>query len=242
MHERERARICPARAKVLAHVRALKLFGKKTRRKPVRPFVEVAESQTARDALIAILRGEKSVPGMTLRSRDRFDIIRALMAAGDERAPALLERQSEEDKSDDARRYAYAAAAAWPDAATKKKYFEQYTGDRELAESWIEASLGPFNTPRQSELTLPYLEPALRELPDLKRTRKIFFVNGWLAAFIGGQCSERAAASVRDFLARAPALDRDLRLKVLESSDGLERCVRIRSRYADARDSVRPGS
>ncbi|HYY96689.1 MAG TPA: M1 family aminopeptidase [Pyrinomonadaceae bacterium] len=207
-----------------------------------RTFREVAESRAARDALVRFLRGERAVPGMTLRSRDRFDIIRALMAAGDERAPALLKKQSEEDKSDDARRYAYAAAAAWPDAATKKKYFEQYTGDRELAESWIEASLGPFNTPRQSELTLPYLEPALRELPDLKRTRKIFFVNGWLAAFIGGQCSERAAASVRDFLARAPALDRDLRLKVLESSDGLERCVRIRSRYADARDSVRPGS
>ena len=169
---------------------------------------------------------------MTLRSRDRFDIIRALMAAGDERAPALLKRQSDEDKTDDARRYAYAAGAAWPDAAVKKKYFDQYTGDKNIAESWIEASLGPFNTPQQSALTLPYLEPALGELPTLKRTRKIFFVNGWLAAFIGGQCSERAVSSVRDFLAREAQLDRDLRLKVLEASDGLERCVRIRARFA----------
>ena len=71
---------------------------------------------------------------MTLRSRDRFDIIRALMAAGDERAPALLKKQSEEDKTDDARRYAYSAGAAWPDAATKKDYFAQYAGDKELAE------------------------------------------------------------------------------------------------------------
>ena len=114
----------------------------------------------------------------------------------------------------------------------KKKYFEQYVGDKELAESWIEASLGPFNTPRQSGLTLPYLEPALAQLPTLKRTRKIFFVNGWLAAFIGGQCSERSASSVRDFLDHTPALDRDLRLKVLEASDGLERCVRVRSKFA----------
>jgi aminopeptidase N len=197
-----------------------------------RTYREAAQSQSARDELIKILRGERTVPGMTLRSRDRFDIIRALMSAGDERAPALLKRQSEEDKSDDARRYAYAAAAAWPDAATKKKYFDQYTGDKNIAESWIEASLGPFNTPRQSELTLPYLEPALRQLPELKRTRKIFFVNGWLAAFIGGQCSERAASTVRDFLDRTPALDRDLRLKVLEASDGLERCVRVRAKFA----------
>ena len=195
----------------------------------------------ARDVLINILHGERTVPGMTLRSRDRFDIIRALMAAGDVRAPALLKQQSEEDKTDDARRYAYAAGAAWPDAATKKKYFVQYTADKNIAESWIEASLGPFNTPRQSELTLPYLEPALAELPTLKRTRKIFFVNGWLAAFIGGQCSEQAAVSVRDFLARTPALDRDLRLKVLESADGLERCVRVRAKYADGvHASARP--
>jgi len=204
-----------------------------------RTFREVAESKAARDTLLSILRGEKTVPGMTLRSRDRFDIIRALMAAGDERAPALLKRQSEEDKTDDARRYAYAAAAAWPDAATKKKYFDQYTNDKNIAESWIEASLGPFNTPQQSELTLPYLEPALGELPNLKRTRKIFFVNGWLAAFIGGQCGERAAATVRDFLERTPALDRDLRLKVLEASDGLERCVRVRAKFASEGEPTR---
>ena len=75
----------------------------------------------------------------------------------------------------------------------------------------------------------------------LKRTRKIFFVNGWLAAFIGGQCSERAEETVRDFLAREARLDRDLRLKVLESADGLERCVRVRAKYADGvRASARP--
>ncbi len=50
------------------------------------------------------------VPGMTLRSRDRFDIIRALVAAGDARAPELLRKQGEADTTDDARRYAYAAA------------------------------------------------------------------------------------------------------------------------------------
>jgi aminopeptidase N len=77
-----------------------------------------------------------------------------------------------------------------------------------------------------------YLERALAELPTLKRTRKIFFVNGWLAAFIGGQCNERALDTVRSFLQRNQQLDRDLRLKVLEVTDNLERCVRIRKKYA----------
>ncbi|MET0649090.1 MAG: M1 family aminopeptidase, partial [Pyrinomonadaceae bacterium] len=179
-----------------------------------RTYREVAASPAALDDLNDILAGKLQVPGMTLRSRDRFDIIRALVAADDARAHGLLKKQSEADKTDDARRYAYAAGAAAPDASVKKNYFGQFVGDKELAESWIEAGIGPFNAPRQAALTLPYLEPALAELPTLKRTRKIFFVNGWLAAFIGGQCDARAAGLVRDFLARRPALDRDLRLKV----------------------------
>jgi aminopeptidase N len=83
-------------------------------------------------------------------------------------------------------------------------------------------------------LTLPYLEPALRQLPVLKRTRKIFFVNGWLAAFIGGQRDKSALDVVRKFL-QEQMLDRDLRLKVLENIDGLERTVKIRDRYARER-------
>ncbi|HEU4597511.1 MAG TPA: M1 family aminopeptidase [Pyrinomonadaceae bacterium] len=208
-----------------------------------RTFRDVATTAAARQELIRILSGETKVPGMTLRARDRFDLARALMSGGDGRAPKILGGLSAEDKSDDARRYAYAAGAAWPDGAVKRRYFEQYVGDKDLAESWIEASFGPFNAPRQTELTLQFLEPALRELPTLKRTRKIFFVNGWLAAFIGGQCSNEALTVVRDFLAREQALDRDLRLKVLEAVDGVERCVRIRSRYAaEAHNPARPAS
>ncbi len=197
-----------------------------------RTFREIATSRTALDNLVRVLHGELQVPGMTLRSRDRFDIIRALVAAHDERAATLLKQQSEEDKTDDAKRYAYAAAAAQPDSEVKRKYFNSYVNDTELAESWIEASVNPFNTPPQSELTLPYLEASLRELPKLKRTRKIFFVNGWLAAFIGGQCSQQSLTVVQNFLQREQSLDRDLRLKVLEASDGLERCVNIRKKYA----------
>jgi aminopeptidase N len=196
-----------------------------------RTYREVATSREALDRLAEILAGNLEVPGMTLRSRDRFDIIRALMSAGDARAHGLLKEQSEADRTDDARRYAYAAGAAAPDADVKKRYFGQFVGDKEIAENWIEAAFGPFNTPQQSRLTLAYLAPALAELPALKRTRKIFFVNGWLAAFIGGQCDARAVATVRDFLAREAALDRDLRLKVLEAADGLERCVRIREKF-----------
>ena len=197
-----------------------------------RAYRDIASTQEARDNLVKILNGEIKIEGMTLRARDRFDIIRALTGQADARAATLLKKESEEDKSDDARRYAFAAAVAAPDAKVKTEYFARFTSDAELSESWIEAAFGPFNSPAQSRLTLAFLEPALKELPNLKRTRKIFFVNGWLAAFVGGQCSPQAASVVQEFLSRQSNLDRDLRLKILEASDGLERCVRIRAKYA----------
>jgi aminopeptidase N len=74
------------------------------------------------------------------------------------------------------------------------------------------------------------LNPALHELPRLKRERKIFFVNNWLAAFLGGQTSPEAVATAKRFL-REAKLDPDLRRKVLEQLDGLERTAKIRAAF-----------
>jgi aminopeptidase N len=74
------------------------------------------------------------------------------------------------------------------------------------------------------------LKPALDGLPQIKRERKIFFVLGWLNAFIGGQQSSAARLEVREFL-NAGAIDKDLQLKILEVYDELDRTVKIRQRY-----------
>jgi len=131
---------------------------------------------------------------------------------------------------DDARRYAFAALAATPGADAKRVMFERFVGDAQLPESWIEEALRPFNAPEHAAQTRALLPRALAQLPQLKRTRKIFFVERWLDAFLGGQADAQALAEVRRLL--DGALDEDLRLKVLQAADGLERAARIRERYA----------
>ena len=140
-------------------------------------------------------------------------------------------RRSTADPSDDGARYAFAARAARRDAAAKRALHQRFLEDPSLPESWIDAALGPFNSIEHAGLTAPLLERSLEALPDLKRGRKIFFVNNWLAGFVGGQQSRAALEQVEHFAGR-PGLDADLRLKVLEALDGLERAVRIRARYA----------
>ncbi|HVH12520.1 MAG TPA: hypothetical protein VM759_05695, partial [Longimicrobium sp.] len=51
----------------------------------------------------------------------------------------------------------------------------------------------------------------------------------WISAFVGGHVNSEALAVVDRFLAENPALPADIRRKVLQSRDELERTVRIRA-------------
>jgi aminopeptidase N len=190
----------------------------------------VAETAKARSELKDMLSGKLTVPGVELRPLDRWNIVEALVAQNDHEAEAVLAAEEKRDPSGDGKKYAYMAAAARPDASTKKQYFDEYLHNASRPEDWIEISLGSFNWWNQSGLTLPYLGPALDALPQVKRERKIFFMLAWLNAFIGGQHSAAAQKQVHDFLDNA-ALDKDLRLKILEVVDELDRTVKIRGKY-----------
>ena len=189
-----------------------------------RAFIDLAWSPEALAELKRLLGDPK------LASRDKFRIVQRLYLRQDPEAPARLAVQAAADGGDDGRRYAFAAQAA--DAAAKQKLFKAFLDDKSLPESWIEAAIEPLNAPEQAEFTQAFLAEALARLAELKRTRKIFFVGNWLAAFIGGQSGAGALAEVESFL-RSGGIDADLRLKILEATDGLERAVRIRKKFAD---------
>jgi len=195
-----------------------------------RAMSSLSEQQAGRDALQALLQGSLQVTGVQLRQQDRWRLVTALIAYGDSHAEEMLQSEEKRDPSGDGKKYAYAAQAARPDAATKQRYFDDYLHHPERPEDWIEESLGAFNYWNQSSLTEPYLQPALTALPQIKQQRKIFFLVGWLNAFIGGQQSSAAQQQVHDYL-KANAIDEDLRLKILQSVDELDRTVAIRKKF-----------
>jgi len=198
----------------------------------LRGFISLAWSDAALADLKRLLEGSLAAPGVQLGERDRFRLIGRLLVRADADGPRLLAEAAATERGDDARRYAFAATAALADAAAKRAMFRRFTGDAQLPESWIEEALAPFNAPEHAAYTRPLLGAALAQLPVLKRKRKIFFVEHWLGAFLAGQTDARALAVVRRAL--RGKLAPDLRLKLLEAADGLERAVRIRERYAQS--------
>jgi aminopeptidase N len=197
-----------------------------------RAFVPAAASPLALGELKDLLAGRDSIPGVPLKQRDRWTMILALVRHGDPDALRLVSEENSRDKSDDGRKSAYAAGAAVASAGSKAKYFHDYVESKDVPEDWVTASLPEFNAWNQSALTLSFVKPALEALPQMKRDRKIFFVNGWLQSFVGEQKSPEALEIVNRFLAD-PKIDPDLRLKIVEVKDELERTVKIRSRYAN---------
>jgi aminopeptidase N len=192
----------------------------------------LAETPQGLAKLEAILNGKLKVPGVDLRPLDRWSLVAALIALGHPHAQAIFDAERKRDPGGDGPEYAYAAEAAQPAAAVKTKYFSECLHDPSRPEDWIAQSLGDFNYWNQSALTLPYLKPALEALPEIKRNRKIFFLMAWLGAFIDGQQSPAAQAEVHEYL-RTATIDQDLRLKILQVVDELDRTVKIRKTYPE---------
>ncbi len=150
-----------------------------------RGLVSVATTAHARDILKELFTGRITIPGVPLKPRDRWNIIGALVATGDASANELLAAESKRDTSDDGQKYAYVSGAGFADAENKEKYFAEYLANTGVKEDWVTASLPLFNHWSQASLTSAWLQPALDALRQLKRERKIFFVNNWLASFAG---------------------------------------------------------
>ena len=197
-----------------------------------RGLIAVATTPHARGVLMDLFTGRMTIPGVPLKQRDRWNIIGALIGAGDASGPELLAAESRRDTTDDGRKYAWVSGAAFALPEDKRRYFTEYLASSGIKEDWVTASLPLFNYWSQAALTSAYLKPALEALPQLKRERKIFFVTNWLASFVGNQYSPAALKTVNDFLMQNKP-DPDLRLKILEVRDELARTVRIRARWAN---------
>ncbi len=190
-------------------------------------LIGVAESPTALTALDALL-DSAAAAGAPLRAPTRWAIITTLVGRRAPSADARLVAESRRDSTSEGRRRAFVAGAARPLAATKADYWHRYFADRDLNEDWVTASLRAFNDPAQDSLTRGYLVPALDSLPWIQRNRRIFFLGSWMGAFMDGQRSPEALRLVDEKLRRERALPRDLRQKILQARDELERTASIR--------------
>ena len=226
--ERERLRPVLDQALLAAANDTSRSYG--IRRANLDAFIGAASTADGVAALTKLYAAD-SVAGEPMRDPTRWSIVNRLTVLSAPGAEALVARQTARDTTPDGRRQRFIAGAARASADVKRDYFNRYFADKSLNEDWASGSLSAFNASEHAELTLPYLRPALDSLAYVQANRRIFFLGSWLAAFIGGQRNQAALDIVRRYLVENPSLPLDLRQKVLQSADDLERTVRIRDRW-----------
>jgi aminopeptidase N len=226
----ERDRILPELERVLLAGAndATRAYG--IRKNHLDSYVALAQSPAALRTLDGMLDSTNMI-GVPLRPPTRWGMVTTLIARGASTADVRLAAETRSDSSTEGRRRAFIAGAARPDSATKARYWTRYFGDRDLNEDWVTGSLRAFDDPAHDELTRRYLLPALDSLPWIQRNRRIFFLGSWVSATLDGQRSASALAEVQRLLADRPDLAPDLREKILQASDELERTVIIRRTF-----------
>ncbi len=192
--------------------------------------IGLARSPASLERLDRWLDGD-SVAGLALRPPTRWSIVTRLVARTAPTASARLAAEATRDSTSEGQRQAFVADAARPDSAHKRALFTRWFADVALNEEWVTSSLRSFHDADQSALTQRYLVPALDTLPWIQQNRRIFFLGSWLGATIGGQGDAEALLQIDRWLAAHPALAMDLRQKILQSRDELERTVRIRRAF-----------
>jgi aminopeptidase N len=184
-----------------------------------------ARTAEGRAVLREYLAGTRKFDGAPVKQPTRWGIVQRLLSLGEPDAPALLAAEVRRDSTPEAGRRAFVAGAAAPAAAVKAEYFRRYLDDPALNEEWVTASLGAFNDaradaahaalpapvagaagvdPRQPAHLLPAeLDQRLRARPALRG-----------GAGRGGPPP-----------GREPVAPPDIRRKVLQARDELERTV-----------------
>jgi aminopeptidase N len=229
--ETDAARLFPAWERMLAARAQDASLGYGMRKESLDALTGTARTPEGRAVLREYLAGTRQFDGAAVRQPTRWGIVQRLLALGEADAPGLLAAETRRDTTPEAGRRAFVAGAAAADA--KQGYFERYLDDPALNEEWVTASLGAFNDPGQTATTLPYLRRSLERLQWIRDNRRIFFLPSWINAFVRGQHSAEALAVVDRLLAESPDLPLDIRRKVLQARDELERTVSIR-RAAEA--------
>ncbi len=221
----------PALERVLLTGATDTAFAYGQRKSQLDALIGSAQAPASLARLDAWLSGDTAA-GLPLRAPTRWAIVTRLVARSYPTAVARLFAESARDSSSEGQRQAFVAGAAAPDSATKRAYYERWFRDSTLNEEWVTSSLRAFHDPDRAELTQTFLIPSLDTLPWIQKNRRIFFLGAWLNAAIGGQSSEASLAQIDIWLTSHPSLADDLRRKVLQARDELERTVLIRKSYS----------
>jgi len=172
-----------------------------------------------------IWSGELEVDNLILEEDDYIALAETLAIRLPAKSGDIISRQlADIGNPDSYRRLEFIAPSLSADEAERDAFFESLRDEKNRqTESWVIDAVANLHHPSRLAHSEKYLLPSLELLQEIQITGDIFFPRNWSEATLGNHYSASAAQTVRDFLARRPDYNPQLRMKILQAADGLFR-------------------
>ncbi|MAD97934.1 MAG: peptidase M1 [Flavobacteriaceae bacterium] len=193
-------------------------------------YQNVAISEKGQTNLFGIWNKDIQIKDLFLNTNNYSSLALRLALYEHPKADEVLLAQKERiQNSDRLARFNWLLPSVSKDEKTRDEFmislFEPKNREKE---SWVQSALSNLHHPLRQKSGVRHLKKVLEELEEVQLTGDIFFPKGWLASSIGNYSSKEAYDILQQFLAENPDLKPSLRLKLLQTTDDLERAQTIK--------------
>lgn len=188
----------------------------------------VVESSDGAELMKRIWEGREPSP-VPLAETDRTRLAATLAVLEVDGWRQLLDQEASAITNPDRRaRFAFLRPALSADPIDRERFFSALAdpSNREH-EPWVLDGLSYLNHPLRADHARQFIEPAIELLEEVQRTGDIFFPGAWIQATLSGHTHPEAVEIVRAFLNARTIYPVQLRGKILQALDMVERSASI---------------
>jgi len=195
-------------------------------------YASIAVSGPALERVRSLWVGSLSIEGLTLSDDDRIALMQLLALKLPGQADQLVTQQlSATSNSDKRRMIEFLAPSLSANQDVRDAFFASLgSAENRQIERWVLAALENLHHPLRTSVSEQYLLASLDWLEDIQVTGDIFFPKGWLDASFANYNSDSAVAIAAGFLASHPDYNPQLRMKIQQATDLMNRANRIVSK------------
>ncbi|MCF0056402.1 M1 family aminopeptidase [Dyadobacter sp. CY356] len=195
-----------------------------------RAFRNVAMTEDGLKKVESLWNEKLKVKDLILSEDDKIGLAYELVLKGQGDGNAVFEKQLNDTKNPDRKsRMKFVIPALSPDQNVRDAFFESLKKpENREHEAWVLEALGYLHHPIRAKNANKYLKPSLDLLQEIQLTGDIFFPQRWLGVTFSGHSDKESAEIANSFLKSNPDYPYYLKNKILQSTDMLDRAVRLK--------------
>jgi aminopeptidase N len=195
-----------------------------------RAFRNMAMTEDGLKKVESLWTEQLKVKDLILSEEDKITLAYELALKGKGNAKEIFEKQLNNTKNPDRKaRMQFVIPALSQEQTVRDTFFESLKkAENREHEAWVLEALGYLHHPLRAKNAVNYLKPSLDLLQEVQLTGDIFFPQRWLQSTFSGHSDKEAADIANGFLKANPDYPYYLKNKILQSTDMLDRAVKLR--------------